>query len=933
MAYRYPGGKRISRPRSKNEFGCARQYQTDPNQVYFGWTATNYLASNPGCDNGSGVALITNTSCCNWDTVVGLPKLGPGTQKPLAPADYPLGKTRFGCAQEYQGDSNLPYFGWYAYNYDPLADGCDGGNGQPNSNNTDCCMWDILVGGKVGPQNDKPLAPNDYPLGKTRYGCAQIEQTDPSLPFFGWTAYNYDPLADGCDNGSGNPVYSNTDCCDWDLITGGGKVGPGYTTKKEIREPSRPFTNSLKKPGCAQETCNDINSPDYGCYHKPFYGLTAFPYNNPLFYHVTNDGCPNAFGFPQVNNIDCCECDTPVGTGATGDLGNAKLGPSFYPIAGLTSSGKSGYDAPLQSDTKPIKWAYGCAQEYQSNPNLPYYGWYAMNYSQSYPGCDVGTGFPDPNNTDCCSWDILLGSPRVSDDGTKVAPRGFHFMPDGSLMSNADMYEREIFIASFNKETKELLIYGLTIDTSDIPSSGARRSFVVSGDIDASFNIEVRDADGNHYDFYTETWVARTSMSATKRIGSDSYTGYINFSGVATKLHTFTVRLFTKDVGSKNTKLKLGSEVRNNDGSLNVNLSGAQNQRMVEKIIFQNVTTQLSLSCVSPSLSGSGGVWQNLKPRPSDLTGASVLSINETTAKGAMPFKITVQAGDGRSISINRQPSIDDLVMIHVVTVGDSALPIKSEPINAESPRFYRWPISNVAGLSHGMILDPLGSNVTANSEIKNYSTQGQYDIEKLSEYESQELIRETVKYKEEFIKAVTPTGPILAVNQAGFVTSQAGEVVFNQQQVDAFKGDSGVAIYGYGEESVQSLSYGFLTRFSDIKAEILEEHQTVTTVTSDSAKVKSTAVTVSEMDGITAGVSFMTGEGVGGKVLVIAKSSASGSGVLTLQEPRAIQQGATVRFSGSAKNITITGFVKANGDLSSSKVIYLDVERFLTSV
>ena len=69
-----------------------------------------------------------------------------------------------------------------------------------------------------------------------------------------------------------------------------------------------------------------------------------------------------------------------------------------------------------------------------------------------------------------------------------------------------------------------------------------------------------------------------------------------------------------------------------------------------------------------------------------------------------------------------------------------------------------------------------------------------------------------------------------------------------------------------------------------------------------------------------------------GGKVLVTSKSGASGSGTLGLAEPRAIQQGSTVHFVGAAKVITITGSYFVKGDLSTSKIIYLDVERFLTS-
>jgi len=137
--------------------------------------------------------------------------------------------------------------------------------------------------------------------------------------------------------------------------------------------------------GCAQEYNNDPNDPNYGCLHIPYYPNLP-PYDNPMYYSVLNDGCPNNAGWPIANNIDCCVCDIIPG----------------FPKLGWNSGHQLAPD-----DRK--KHRFGCAQFYQNDPSLPYYGWYAYNYNSANEGCDGGNGWPNPNNTDCCQWDIIPG--------------------------------------------------------------------------------------------------------------------------------------------------------------------------------------------------------------------------------------------------------------------------------------------------------------------------------------------------------------------------------------------------------------------------------------------------------------------------------------------------------------------------------------------
>ena len=825
--------------------------------------------------------------------------------------------------------------------------------------------------GRLAPGTEAPLAPLEGT--KTRFGCTHVEQTDPTLPYYGWMATNYDPLADGCDNGSGFPIANSSDCCNWDLILGLPMLGSSYDTAEQ--QPRDDVRKNARKPGCAQETCNDTNSSDYGCYHKPFYGLNAPPYNNPIFYHPSNEGCPNAFGFPQINNIDCCECDTPVGL--------PKLG--------------SDYVQPPVWDEDDRKWAFGCAQEIQSDPNLQYYGWYATNYSQNFPGCDDGSGVATPNNTDCCEWDIILGLPRLHPNGVDVAPRGYHYMSNGSLMSNKDHVHVE------TNEIKEAIIKEFSIDTSNIPYNGGLRNFIINGDDEAAFTMQAKDDSGNYYNFITNTWSTTVSRSNRKKIGPGSYRGFINFTQEALRSSiTYTVELFAESTDCSNTKIKLGSEVRNVDGSLNKNLSGALNEHFIEKEINQTISKTVTLSCIAPTLSDSSEVWNGATPSVSSSTGAAVISFKETEADGKIPFTISITAASGKSISIIRQPTENDFAMIKSINIGSSPELIPGENIyptvtgtdtvngavegatsitmdsavatkmavgdrvtgnaalnagvftvasldstnvfsissaidiaDAKTLSFsnhvqYRWPVSDVAGLSEGMILDPSstrGGNVTTGTEISSYIINANYDVIDVNDCEVEQ---ETITYNEKFVRGVVKTGPILSMGSNGIVTSQAGTLVFNKQQVDALKSDSGLYVYGYGPESIIALSYGAVVSFSNLKAEILTDNIVTTTATSDTSRSASTTVGVSEQDGILDDISLLSVAGIGGDVLVTNKAAASGSGNITLQSAKEIKNGSVLQFKGAAKTITVTGHVELSGSILENKTVYLDVESFL---
>ena len=81
-----------------------------------------------------------------------------------------------------------------------------------------------------------------------------------------------------------------------------------------------------------------------------------------------------------------------------------------------------------------------------------------------------------------------------------AAPKGFHYMPNGKLMNDAD------HIAMFGYIDKK--IDNFNFNSKDISFAGETRSFSVEGDSGAVFSLEIYDDDAtpNYYDFITQTW-------------------------------------------------------------------------------------------------------------------------------------------------------------------------------------------------------------------------------------------------------------------------------------------------------------------------------------------------------------------------------------------------------------------------------------------
>ena len=291
-------------------------------------------------------------------------------------------------------------------------------------------------------------------------------------------------------------------------------------------------------------------------------------------------------------------------------------------------------------------------------------------------------------------------------------------------------------------------------------------------------------------------------------------------------------------------------------------------------------------------------------------------------------FSITCTAPSGRTLSASRLPNTSDLCTFTTVTFGSAALAISGE--DTSSSTYYRWPVTNIARLQEGMILDPArrgtGANTTTPAAISKYNAT-RSDVELIERKYYTDVNSITVN--DFSIDGVdSDNNPITAINRNNIATAQAGNLTFSAQQADALKSDSGVRIFGYGADRIKSLT-GAEVAISNV---VITPTQVSTTTTA--AVNSSTTIPVTETANIST-ASTIRGPGITASVAnptVSLKSTASGAGNLTASSAQTLESGQTLFFDNASNILTITGTIEILNMGIDDATIYLDVERFLTA-
>jgi len=246
------------------------------------------------------------------------------------------------------------------------------------------------------------------------------------------------------------------------------------------------------------------------------------------------------------------------------------------------------------------------------------------------------------------------------------APEGFHYMPNGRLMSDAD----HIALNGYAKKT----ILSVNLDYSDIPPTGGSKAITISGDAGAVFSIEVYEGNrANYYNFKTRTWSASPYKQTNAQLVNNQRVFKVVFPAQSS-LKTMTINVYAETVENIKTQHTPLVEEKFKDGSLNFNASSGSDSNVVTKTLYQDVIKNLTLSTFAPAKTHSstgttnGAVsGVNRMVIDEDATDPNIVEVGDliscTGIAGALGVLVTKINPDG--------DNIHEIEMSAADTVGD----------------------------------------------------------------------------------------------------------------------------------------------------------------------------------------------------------------------------------------------------------------------
>ena len=239
---------------------------------------------------------------------------------------------------------------------------------------------------------------------------------------------------------------------------------------------------------------------------------------------------------------------------------------------------------------------------------------------------------------------------KINAEG-KMAPPGFHHMPDGSLMSDAE------HVRLYGEDSK--IISNFDLDLSDMKASGESRDFNIIGDNGSGFILEIKNEDNYYYNFTTNAFQA-IATKLEKSIEGNVYRGSITFPTI-TDDDQYDIYLYALP-GTKHIDYK---EVRFEDGSIDINSSEGSSSLMMQKVIYQY--TDLTLTLQPLSLNNVTDLIKT-STRVDDVI---TVSRGKTYAK--VPFTISCETNvNTKCYQIIKQPTQEDIIGFTGTTVGSA---------------------------------------------------------------------------------------------------------------------------------------------------------------------------------------------------------------------------------------------------------------------
>jgi hypothetical protein len=420
------------------------------------------------------------------------------------------------------------------------------------------------------------------------------------------------------------------------------------------------------------------------------------------------------------------------------------------------------------------------------------------------------------------------------------------------------------------------------------------------------------------------------------------------------------------------------------DGSLDINDSSGSNSLMLQKVIYQYATIDLTISGYSPNFAISG------------VNTPAIISTGRGKSSVRTPFSYVFTAGlaSGYAVRVLKQPASSDVLAFIPPDIGAAPVTLPGENI---------YPAITATALVNGAIIAPflrptmniildtnvgtikVGDRVTTTSphglndsiftvtatngtttatlspqlaladnlplsfsNQMNYSWPVTNFADKIKagmivlydgvnvtagtvvgDYEDTITIFENTEKKQVIVKNKIQAVDTKAQKPTivkGLVTVQPGNITFNKQQVLALAGNT-LKVGGYGESEILRV-YGWDVRFTDLKVTLTAPTTTTTLATT------TPTITVANTEGVINGVSRVKGIGINPALqnpLITGGGGATGPGTWTANAAQTLENGITLTIENTGKIATITGNIEILKAGTASQTLRFDLEKFLS--
>ena len=563
---------------------------------------------------------------------------------------------------------------------------------------------------------------------------------------------------------------------------------------------------------------------------------------------------------------------------------------------------------------------------------------------------------------------------------TKTAPLGYHYMPDGSLMSDVKHIE--------TYGSKYKVIEDIVIDTSDINISKIKSlPFKIIGENGAVFSLQVKDVDNNKfYDFATSAFVSEEKMLSRQQIRGFSFNSTIKFPtlSAATKYEIYLLADYIS--GTKHTDY---SEVRDVNGNIDVNASKGSSSLMLYKEIYQTANQVLTITPVSVT-------------SDTNFTSVTMASSTKTVNYGGSlnkaSFELKVTQANGKAVSIDRQPTAADFAARAATTLDAEVADYTADYVGTIS---HYWLDTNNANLATNRSTDTvngdfsggttkivmdsavstkmkvgdrvIGTGIATTAEITvaalnpDGDNANEFSVSSAVEiadgttlsftpphyfrYTSNNNILDIpigaslVGGDADGITALTNTSGVIATRVTTVepiiskertrdnttkiaAVAATGNITFDKKLPEDVEGED-FFFYGYGVGNIKTVC-GWDIEISNVKAEL-------TTVTTTVTSSSGTSLGVTSGHGIMDDVSVVSSPNMNRAVVNPTVTnigsynvSSAATATLTLSSAQTFESGETLTFSGAGQIVTITGDILVrNAGVTST--IFLDIDKFLT--